>query len=176
MELTSSKAPFMCNNDAMEAFERLKEAMGEANKVADAFSRRFVAYSDQDEAGIDGAEEIKVVNTVSTGSAWLQELRNNADYGPIITKIEKGKEDVEVRLPQKPRKFRIADFCIHDGDLRLFVEDGSMTKVVRKSKRRELFGEALARSLTGHFNARKLARRLKRIVYWEGMQQDISNW
>ncbi|KAL6738854.1 hypothetical protein Aduo_012354 [Ancylostoma duodenale] len=27
MELTSSKAPFMCNNDAMEAFERLKEAM-----------------------------------------------------------------------------------------------------------------------------------------------------
>ncbi|KAL6743631.1 hypothetical protein Aduo_016651 [Ancylostoma duodenale] len=149
---------------------------GEANKVADALSRGFVANSDQDQVRIDGAEDIKVVNTVATESAWLQELRNDADYGPIITKIEEGKEDVEVRLPREPRKFRIADFCIHDGDLRLFLEDGSMTKVVPKSKRRELFDEAHAGSLAGHFNARKLTRQLKRIVYWEGMQQDISKW
>ncbi|EYC05399.1 hypothetical protein Y032_0082g1560 [Ancylostoma ceylanicum] len=149
---------------------------GEANKVANALFRGFVAHSDQDEVRIDDAQEIKVVNTVATESAWLQELRNDADYGPIIAKIEEGKENVEVRLPREPKKFRIADFCIYDGDLRLFLEDGSMTKVVPKSKRRELFDEAHAGSLAGHFNARKLARQLKRIVYWEGMQQDISKW
>ncbi|KAK5972311.1 hypothetical protein GCK32_020134 [Trichostrongylus colubriformis] len=108
-------------------------------------------------------------------SEWLKELREDQDYKEIIRELEAGNDSKDVKLPRCSRKFRVADFFLDNGELLLVVEN-STVKVVPKSKRKALFTEAHGGPLAGHLNARKLCRKLRKIVFWEGMEADIAKW
>ncbi|KAK6061721.1 hypothetical protein COOONC_00611 [Cooperia oncophora] len=102
-------------------------------------------------------------------------LREDDDYREILNSINVGNGYKDVKVPRCSRRFRVADFFVDDGELELVLEN-SMVKVVPKSKRRKLFDEAHEGLLAGHLNARKLYRKLKKIVFGEGMEADISKW
>ncbi|XGW22596.1 hypothetical protein V3C99_005091 [Haemonchus contortus] len=146
---------------------------GEANRVADALSR---GMTESVEAQQDNVELVKVVNSVQTEKSWFEELQQDPDYGCLIVKLQQGKDLDEVRLPRHEKTLRVADFCIHQNNLCLILEDGTVAKVVPRSRRRAVFDEAHSGVLAGHFNARKIFQRLRREVFWEGMRQDIALW
>ncbi|KAK6026293.1 hypothetical protein OSTOST_07765 [Ostertagia ostertagi] len=85
-----------------------------------------------------------IVNSVEIQKSWFEELQQDPDYGDVITKVQEGRDLEEVRLPRQEKPFRIADFCVDQNQLYLALEDGSMAKVVPKSRRRAVFEEAHA--------------------------------
>lgn len=65
---------------------------------------------------------------------------------------------------------------LHDnGDLKLVLEN-AVVRVVPESRRRQVFDEAHKGVMAGHLNGRKLCKRLKKVVFWEGTDKDISKW
>ncbi|KAK6010694.1 hypothetical protein OSTOST_24252 [Ostertagia ostertagi] len=75
-------------------------------------------------------QHIRVVSSVECESEWLQELKNDADYSDLIEKLREGKTESEVQLPRQTKKLKVCDFCIHEGNLHIILEDGSLAKVV----------------------------------------------
>ncbi|KAL6723933.1 hypothetical protein Aduo_018883 [Ancylostoma duodenale] len=148
----------------------IEHVKGAANSVADALSR-VVPLAEN--VPPTHTEDEKVVCVIQ--GKWLDELRVDRDFQPIIDAVERGQE-MEVRLPRHERKLSSRDFRIENGDLCLIQEDGSLTLVVPESKRRQLFDEAHHGSMGGHFNAQKMFLRLRKTVFWPGMKKDLSKW
>ncbi|EPB69141.1 hypothetical protein ANCCEY_11771 [Ancylostoma ceylanicum] len=71
---------------------------------------------------------------------------------------------------------RVADFVIEDRELEMYREDDSLVFVVPKRARFEVFFEAHAGVIAGHFSAYKLLNLLKRQVFWPEMGKDIHKW
>lgn len=94
-------------------------------------------------------ESVKAVNVITTANVWIEELREDADYGPIITKVSDCKQLDEVKLPLQDKHLRIANFCVENDVLYLILEDGSVAKVLSRSRRRAVF-EAPSRIVAGH--------------------------
>ncbi|EYC00130.1 hypothetical protein Y032_0117g629 [Ancylostoma ceylanicum] len=51
-----------------------------------------------------------------------------------------------------------------------------MVTVVSKTRTRIVFDEVPGGMMAGHLNDRNLLRKLKTMVFWEGMEQDIKKW
>lgn len=68
--------------------------------------------------------------------------------------MRKDDEERLVRLSRMNRGLKVIDFVLEDGNLRLIGEDKETVLMLSKSKRREVFDEALQGSLAGHFTAR----------------------
>ncbi|ETN83732.1 integrase core domain protein [Necator americanus] len=115
----------------------IQHVKGSANSVADALSRG-IASADQDSSTPTLEENEKVVCLIT--ETWMDELREDDDFTSVIEAVESGKE-TEVRLPRHERKLNTKDFVIHNNQLKLIAEDGSLLLVVPRSKRREIFDE-----------------------------------
>uniref|UniRef100_A0A7I4YT76 RNA-directed DNA polymerase n=1 Tax=Haemonchus contortus TaxID=6289 RepID=A0A7I4YT76_HAECO len=158
----------------LQAYDlEIQYVKGSANKVADALSRGVTNDPTPEE---DGNGNIRVVNSVECETEWLRELKNDSYYNDVIEKLREGKIEDEVLLPRQAKKLKVCDFCIHEGNLHLILEDGSLAKVVPKSKRLEVFNEVHSGPVSGHFNAREISKFLKNRVFWEGLQQDVAKW
>ncbi|KAK6033275.1 hypothetical protein OSTOST_00503 [Ostertagia ostertagi] len=120
---------------------------GKANAVADALSRSTPVEGKLEEVANPGEDKIN--------------LRGES-------------VDEEVRLPGFKKKLSIADFTLEEGELKLIREDGTTVLVVPRSKRKLVFDEAHSGCLAGHFAARKMCRLLKKRVFWETMERDIT--
>lgn len=57
----------------------------------------------------------------------------------------------------------------------LMYEDAA-TKVVPRSKRKDMVEEAHSGVMAAHLNAKKLYRQIKKTLFWNGMQADIEKW
>ncbi|KIH62097.1 hypothetical protein ANCDUO_07624 [Ancylostoma duodenale] len=73
----------------------------------------------------------------------------------LIKDVEKCNE--EVTLPQCRQKYKVGDFLINNGDLKLVLEN-AIVRVVLKSRRREVFNEAHKGVMAGHLKGRILGR------------------
>lgn len=71
---------------------------------------------------------------------------------------------------------RTADFVIEHGELKMYRGNGSLVHVVPKNARFEVFLEAHAGILAGHFSANKVFSKLKRQVFCPEMVKDIHKW
>ncbi|KAL6738325.1 hypothetical protein Aduo_011885 [Ancylostoma duodenale] len=123
--------------------------------------------------GVDGEAIVQV--EVEEESPWLAELKQDPDYKSVIAKVRNGEDSEAVTLPRCAKKYRLADFAIDQGELKMTTEAGLVT-VVPKTRRRTVFDEAHGGAMAGHLNGRKLLRKLKKMVFWEGMEQDIMKW
>ncbi|EYC35032.1 hypothetical protein Y032_1180g3735 [Ancylostoma ceylanicum] len=147
---------------------------GKANAVADSLSRGVAKETvKEDEMNVGG--EAIVAQIEVEESVWLRELEQDPDYMSVIEKVRNGEDSEAVSLPRCAKKYRIADFTIDHGDLKMMTEAGMVT-VVPKTRRRAVFHEAHGGMMAGHLNGRKLLRNLKKMVFWEGMEQDIMKW
>ncbi|EYC05726.1 hypothetical protein Y032_0080g1333 [Ancylostoma ceylanicum] len=146
---------------------------GKANAVADALSRSAVNLEGEDPT--IPANDMVICEVKCEDSEWLKELRADEDFKQLIDDLEKHRDDKDVRLPRCSRKFRVADFLIDNGDLKMVLENTTV-RVVPKSQRRAVFEEAHRGAMAGHLNGRKLNRRLRKVVFWEGMENDIVKW
>ncbi|KAK6017264.1 hypothetical protein OSTOST_17217, partial [Ostertagia ostertagi] len=62
-------------------------------------------------------------------------------YKQLITDVLHKQDHKEVKLPRNAQRFRVADFCIDNGDLKMLCGNAAV-RVVPKSKRRAVFEEA----------------------------------
>ena len=76
-------------------------------------------------------------------------LKQDMDYKQLIGDLENHKNDNEVKLPRSRRKYRVADFTIDNGDLKMVLEN-TMVRVVPKSERKDVLEEAHAGCMAGH--------------------------
>ncbi|RCN31441.1 hypothetical protein ANCCAN_22772 [Ancylostoma caninum] len=144
---------------------------GKANAVADALVRGAI------EANVP-REQVYVEEEMiicSTCKGWLAELKKDPDYSRVIADIMDRKLDKVVQLPRCSRKLLVADFTVDNGELEV-REDGRSVVVVLRSRRKALFDGVHSGVMAGNLNGRKLLRKLKRSVFWEGMDVDTARW
>ncbi|EYC02478.1 hypothetical protein Y032_0099g3143 [Ancylostoma ceylanicum] len=146
---------------------------GKANAVADALSRGTAA-GEESEQVLCPENEVIIGRTTVEKSEWLKELREDGEFRELITALDVGRTDPEVKMPRSNKKLLSADFAIDGGFLKMVRED-TMVRIVPKSKREEAVKDAHEGAPTGHFSARKLWRRLRKVVFWVGMLRDIVN-
>ncbi|EYC40353.1 hypothetical protein Y032_0618g710 [Ancylostoma ceylanicum] len=147
---------------------------GKANAVADALSRG-AAKPDVSGKVVCDEDEMVICSTQKEDSTWLAELREDPDYSQLIADLNDKKLDKAVKIPRCSKKLGVADFVIENGDLVLLEDDRSM-RVVPKSRRKAILEEAHAGAMAGHLNGKKLLRKLKKSLFWEGMEADVMKW
>ncbi|XGW15120.1 hypothetical protein V3C99_000979, partial [Haemonchus contortus] len=148
---------------------------GRANIVADALSRGAVeAPEDQDVT--ERIHEAVVCSIKNEESKWLKELQQDDNWAHVINLWKDGKLDEIVEINGMKGPTRVSDFVIEQGQLKMFQEDGSLVLVVPESVRYDLFLEAHAGVLAGHFCAKKVFNKLKKQVFWPEMMRDIDKW
>ncbi|KAK6056865.1 hypothetical protein COOONC_05627 [Cooperia oncophora] len=113
-----------------------KGKASEVIQVLESNKRTGIANPKEDEPPTHDENE-KVVCSVRP-TCWLDELRQDKDWNPIIEAVEKG-IDMEVRLPRHDRKLSSKDFRMAQDHLKLILEDGSSALVVPESRSRQIF-------------------------------------
>ncbi|EYC28494.1 hypothetical protein Y032_0007g3255 [Ancylostoma ceylanicum] len=146
---------------------------GAANRVADALSRGAVAHTELQQG--NGIPNELIVGMISEDPPWTKELRKDATYGAIITALEQGQLNEDIALPNQKRKFKVADFALQDGYL-VFLDKENVRRVVPVNSRKEVFQDAHAALLAGHFGPKKVLRTLSKRVFWETMSRDVRLW
>ncbi|EYB96269.1 hypothetical protein Y032_0152g2896 [Ancylostoma ceylanicum] len=106
---------------------------------------------------------------------WVGELEQEEDWARVIELVRKNKWEKVVKM-DGVEPVRVADFVIEDRELEMYREDDSLVFVVPKRARFEVFFEAHAGVIAGHFSAYKLLNLLKRQVFWPEMGKDIHKW
>lgn len=89
-------------------------------------------------------------------------MRNDPDLGEVVRGLEEKCWDQVVKIPGERRPLRIADFAQEDGELKMYLDNGSSVFVVPKAYRYEVFYEAHSGIFAGHFSAHKIFTRLRR--------------
>ncbi|RCN33102.1 hypothetical protein ANCCAN_21074 [Ancylostoma caninum] len=105
---------------------------GKANAVADALSRSAVAV---EELHSNQEQDMVIATAKSVEGEWLKRLKSDPDYKRLVQDVEERNEMKEVKLPRSNHKYRVADFTIEDGELKLIQEDTAV-KFVPKIERR----------------------------------------
>ncbi|XGW09034.1 hypothetical protein V3C99_011385 [Haemonchus contortus] len=148
---------------------------GKTNPVADALSRGIPINTPEVE---DTVAEERIVCSVEAqeASKWLDELRNDLDYGPIIVALEEGNLEKEAKLPSSQKRVKVVDFLVEEGQLKFLQRDGTAVSVVPKEHRRKIFDENHSGSLAGHHSAKKMLKKQQKLVFWDGMHSDIYRW
>lgn len=147
---------------------KIEYVAGKANVVADALSRSAAVSAVGN--GCSVGESVVICETNEEEDTWLKELKEDEDFCQLIRDIETQQDHRNVKLPRCSRTFRVADFFVENGNLKLIWENFTVT-VVPKTKRKAVFEEAHKGVMAGHLNGRKLYRQLKRRVFGKEWKQ-----
>uniref|UniRef100_A0A7I4XX54 RNA-directed DNA polymerase n=1 Tax=Haemonchus contortus TaxID=6289 RepID=A0A7I4XX54_HAECO len=153
----------------------IKYVKGRANVVADALSRGVRVEGETE--SLQGLNEA-VVNVLAVGkkTKWLEELEEDEDFSLVLDALRKDDLNRTLRMRGTNNWIRVADFVMENGNLKMYTEEGALVCVVPKSARYEVFHEAHAGELAGHFSAFKLLKKMRKEVFWPTMTQDVSRW
>ncbi|EYC18252.1 hypothetical protein Y032_0028g1760 [Ancylostoma ceylanicum] len=149
---------------------------GKANSVADALSRGPVDNQDGKEENETMHDVVVCATQVGAISKWLKELQQDKGWKKIIEAVRNNEKNQVVKVQGTTDPLRAADFIIDEGELKMYRNDGSLVYIVPDSARYEVFKEAHAGTLAGHFSAHKVLNKLKKEVYWPDMVKDVHKW
>ncbi|KAK6034476.1 hypothetical protein COOONC_28003 [Cooperia oncophora] len=86
-----------------------------------------ISLTEGGDSSVDQNAGVFTSEVTTEGSEWLKELREDDDYRE--NSINVGNDYKDVKLPRCSRRFRVGDFFIDEGELKLVLEN-SIVKVV----------------------------------------------